>query len=555
MNDASPPPAESSQDTALTRLERRLARLEQHLGLPPLETPAVSTSPPDVAASIVAPPTPEDLESVVGQNWFAGVGIVVLTCGVAFTLSLPFPSLPSFVPSLLGYLLSGALFFASRAGRNSFALVARGLSGAAMILLYFATLRLFIFGATPVLALDSVFGPLLLLAAVAVNLAVALRQPSNVLVGLALLTGYFTAAVLNAPAWLFALLFAGSAISVLAARQRNVPALLLVLTLPASYLSYLLWMMGNPWAGRPVHLAMSPAAGLIALALTWVIIGLGPLCRRDRVGEDQLGILTAIFNCALGFGLFLVHSFLAFPAEFVTAQLLAALALLGLAAAYWRRGESPVSVFFYAMTGYLALTAAILRAFPAPEVFVWLSLQSLLVVATALWFRSRFIVMANFPIFVLVVLGYIVTAERETGISLGFGVVALLTARVLNWQQERLILRTQLMRNAYLACAFLVFPYALYHLAPRALVGVAWVGLALAYYLMNLIVRNVKYRWMGHLTLLLTVLYVAVIGLTQLAPAYRIASFLVLGSVLLVVSLLFSKLRERRRAGPAGPPP
>ena len=111
------------------------------------------------------------------------------------------------------------------------------------------------------------------------------------------------------------------------------------------------------------------------------------------------------------------------------------------------------------------------------------------------------------------------------------------------------------MRNAYLACAFLVFPYALYHLVPLALVGVAWVGLALAYYLMNLVVRNVKYRWMGHLTLLLTVLYVAVVGLTQIAPAYRIASFLLLGTVLLVVSLLFSKLRERRRAGTGGPPP
>jgi len=235
----------------------------------------------------------------------------------------------------------------------------------------------------------------------------------------------------------------------------------------------------------------------------------------------------------------------------VTAQLLAALALLGLAAAYWRRGESPVSVFFYAMTGYLALTAAILRAFPAPEVFVWLSLQSLLVVATALWFRSRFIVMANFPIFVLVVLGYMVTAGRETGISLGFGVVALLTARILNWQRERLTLQTHLMRNVYLGCAFVVFPYALYHLVPAAYVSVAWVGLALVYYAMNLMVRNLKYRWMGHLTLVLTVIYVVIVGLTQLTAGYRIASFLLLGSVLLVVSLLFTRLRGRRRPGPA----
>jgi len=97
----------------------------------------------------------------------------------------------------------------------------------------------------------------------------------------------------------------------------------------------------------------------------------------------------------------------------------------------------------------------------------------------------------------------------------------------------------------------IVFPYALYHLVPHAYVSVSWVGVAVIYYLMNFIVRNVKYRWMGHLTLLLTVLYVVIVGLTQLAPTYRIVSFLVLGTVLLVVSLVFTKVRSRWRAGPA----
>jgi len=195
----------------------------------------------------------------------------------------------------------------------------------------------------------------------------------------------------------------------------------------------------------------------------------------------------------------------------------------------------------------MALSVAILKAVALPDVFIWLSLQSLLVVATALWFRSRFIVVANFFIFVTVVLGYMIAAGKETGISLGFGIVALLTARILNWKRERLELRTDLMRNAYLACAFVVFPYALYHLVPRSFVSVSWVGVALMYYVMNLIVHNAKYRWMGHLTLLLTVIYVVLIGLTQLSSTHRIVSFLVLGTVLLIVSLIFTKVRRRWR--------
>ena len=102
------------------------------------------------------------------------------------------------------------------------------------------------------------------------------------------------------------------------------------------------------------------------------------------------------------------------------------------------------------------------------------------------------------------------------------------------------------MRNAYLGCAFIVFPYALYHLVPTAYVSLSWIGIAITYYVMNLMVQNSKYRWMGHLTLLLTVLYVIVIGLTHLAATYRIISFLVLGTVLLAVSLIFTRVRARR---------
>ena len=47
---------------------------------------------------------------------------------------------------------------------------------------------------------------------------------------------------------------------------------------------------------------------------------------------------------------------------------------------------------------------AIIKASGVPELFVWLSLQSLVVVTTAIWFRSRFIVIANFLIYVAIVI-------------------------------------------------------------------------------------------------------------------------------------------------------
>ena len=54
---------------------------------------------------------------------------------------------------------------------------------------------------------------------------------------------------------------------------------------------------------------------------------------------------------------------------------------------------------------------------------------------------------------------------------------------------------------------------------------------------------------MGHATLLLTSIYVVTVGTRQLEPVYRVLSFLVLGTVLLIVSLIFTRLRKRQRAG------
>ena len=201
------------------------------------------------------------------------------------------------------------------------------------------------------------------------------------------------------------------------------------------------------------------------------------------------------------------------------------------------------------MTGYTALSVALFKLIHVPNLFIWLSGESLLVVATALWFRSKLIVVGNFFVFVGIVVAYVTVARQESGISIGFGIVALLTARILRWQQRRLELKTEMMRNAYLASAFVVFPYSLYHLVPRAYVTMSWIAVAIAYYLMNLVVRSPKYRWMGHLTLLFTALYVIVIGIFQLSPTYRIVSFLVLGTVLLVVSLIFTQVQARKRRG------
>ena len=49
-------------------------------------------------------------------------------------------------------------------------------------------------------------------------------------------------------------------------------------------------------------------------------------------------------------------------------------------------------------------------------------------------------------------------------------------------------------------------------------------------------------------------LYLVIVGTSRFEPVYRVLSFLALGTVLLVVSLLFTRLRKRKQAGSAERP-
>ena len=561
--DLNAPSSEARDAERIARLEARLARLEARLGLadfesgigvPPMSVgtdpahahAARSTSEPEMLAPPLAMTQTEDeLEFEVGQSWFAHAGIVVLTIGAAFLLSLPFAGLPVGVPALMGGALSIALFAIAQVWRTPLGAAGARVSGAAMALLFLSTLRLFFPEARCVASINSAAAGAALAFVVAANFVISLRKKSPWLTAIALLTGCATVVVAGGMSVYALSMLLLVAIATIAASQRhNWPALVMA-AVPIAAISYLLWALGNPLRGGAAHF-IPMAAGPIVLLGCVAALAAGAWLRPADEPEGAWAGIAALLTCGLGYGIYFAHTLMAFPARAAVYHAMAFAAFLGIATAFWVRRQSRAATFLYAMTGYAALSVAIFKLAAGPSVFVWLSVQSVVVVATAIWFRSRFIVVANFLIYVGIVLGYVFVVEHESGISLGFGLVALVSARILNWQQDRLELKTTLMRNAYLVGAWLVFPYALYHLVSGKYVGLAWVALALGYYALNWIVQNQKYRWMGHATLLLTTCYLVIIGTSRFEPIYRVLSFLVLGTVLMVVSLVFTWLRRNR---------
>jgi len=386
------------------------------------------------------------------------------------------------------------------------------------------------------------FIPLVLTAAVAFFLAV--RRTSVYLTLLATLLAYITILV-----------------------SQSLPLTLLGILVLASYISYLYrtygwtrvyyagmmlsavtmihWAMGEPFVRGTIAMVESPEWVMFVPLMAAIVFAVGTLRRINKEeGYDTAG--SAILNAGGTYVLILLLTLTSFGENFVSWHVLASACFLGLGIAFWVSEKSKYSTFLYAMLGYQALTIALLKAFEVPQVFVWLSVQSLVVVATAVWFRSRFIVVVNFFLYVIIFLGYLLVAEQESGFSFGFGIVALVSARILNWQQKNLELKTEVMRNSYLISAFIVFPYSLYHFFPSDYVALSWVGVALIYYGLSAMMNNQKYRWMGHATLMLTALYVLIIGIIQLDTMFRVISFLVLGVVLLGTSIFFTRRRRTK---------
>lgn len=523
----------------LQKIEHRIARIETRLEL---EEPEDEQSP-------VTAVDEEALDEEVGQSWFAKAGIVVIGIGMALVLTLPFDGITPVIPSIIGVALAAGIYGLSHLWRSSLVLISNYLRGASLLLTFFATLRLYFFGELHALSTGSLWESIPLSAVVALCFIVALRRESRYLSGLAYVTGFIAVMAVDHT------LLGFIGLAALAGGASTLHALkgwtsVYLTAIVGTYLTYLNWSLNNPLIG---HTPAFVASGFVSLAMPIVLavmFAAGQLRRTHTEEETLTDGAAAFLNGGGGVAVFLVHALASDAAGIVSWSTAVSVIFLALATLFWVRESSRYSTFIYAMLGYAMLSVAILKAFASPGVFLWLSLQSIVVVATAIWFRSRFIVVGNFFIFITIVAGYLAVSSVEEGIMIVFGLVALASARILNWQQERLALQTVVMRNAYLVLAFAAMPYGLSGMVPQGAIAVAWVGLAIFYYGMNQLIRNQKYLWMAHLTLMLTVLYVLIIGIIQLDAMFRIVSFLTLGVVLLAVSVIYTRRRIQKGRSP-----
>jgi len=532
---------------SLRDIELRLRRIEEHLslGVQSGHVQSIGSEKNEDAEAKAEGGSKGDLEYRIGGDWSARTGLVLTGLGLIFLLVFPFETVPDIISVSAGFAAAATLFLYLWTRRDRKTSLFSFLSGGGMLLLYFCTLRLHFFGRSALvenMAVES-----LLLGTVAcLFFLMAVGDRSAVKAFLASILLYITAGMTQNSLSVFLLLTLLSALSSYAAWRLSWYRLL-ILNIWAVYLLHLLWFINNPIAGGPLELRSDMPSNLIFILLYSCIFSMGLLFRDLSISEEGIPSVSSLFSSAGAYFCFLLVSLAGYPSLIPSYHIAAAVLFLGLAWVYWKREKSRYSTFFNAILAYSALSAAIVSSGQMPWSFLWLCWQSLLVIVTAVYFRSKIIVLANFFIFLMIFSLSLLLAGAEPLIGLSFGVVALLSARIMNAKRENLALRTEAMRNAYLITAFLILPYSLYNLVPGQYIIFVWILLSGAYYFLSRILNNIKYRYLALGTLLLTALYVFVIGITYLEPVYRILSFLALGAVLLTVSRFYSGQSESGR--------
>ena len=532
----------------LKRMDLRLTAVENALHIEPQTdhplAPIEETASPELMEEILPVEKEEDqLENRIGQFWFAKTGIIVLAIGIGFLLTFPYENLPSFLPSLFGYFLAFAIGAFSIYLRKNYEFIAGYFLGGGLVLLYFTTLRLYFL--SPQRTISNVgFEVGWLSVVVLLSFFVSLKQKSIYLTGITIALGFSTALVSDSAVviLLYETLLAVAAI-ILSVKTKWFNIVLYTAIL--AYVTHLLWFLNNPVVGKPLAFSPLPEINLLFLLLYVVIFSLGVFLKEAGTTESFSVIISSIGNSIVGYGLFLLITLTQTTPLNPFFHLVAFSVFIILSTFFWAKRKSKYSTFFYAMTGYLALSVAIILQFNIPDYFIWLCWQSIIVVSTAVWFRSKFIIVANFGIYLALFFAFLAFGGKVDFVSISFGLVALLSARILNWKKERLELKTEQMRNAYLVAALLIIPYALYNTIPSGFVSLSWIAVSILYYLFSLLLKSEKYRWMSLATLLLTVAYVFIIGITSSDLLYKIVSFIALGIVLLSLSIIYSKKKNK----------
>ncbi len=488
------------------------------------------------------------IESNIFEYGLAWFGSLVLLFGIVFLSHFARIYLSGPLASLVGYGAVAGVFFLSWYLRTSFTHLSFMLNLSAHLLLYYITLRLFFFIDQPVIPVKGIV-LFILLVVICAQCYFAIRQKSELLVAIALILSLATALFADIP-WISLPLITLTAACSMFLFIRFGWWRLMIASMIFVYFTQSIWLLNNPVMGNPVGAFATHPFNLICLFIYGTIFSIVPMIRQDGRFPDGIYPATILIN-GMSFSavlLFVVASFYSGSYVWIFALISALCLFYSIFLKY--RTSRIFDPAFFAIYSFMALSVAVYGYSKLPDALWLLALQSLLVVSWALWFRSKIIVVMNTILFAGIIIFYMAFYPPVDKVNFAFVITAFISARVINWKRERLTLKTDMIRNTYLIALFITMLFALYHAVSKQYVTLSWTGAAVFYFVMSLILKNIKYRWMAIATVLFTGFYLFFVDLSHLETGYRVLAFLFLAAISLGASLYFTKkVRKKIQSG------
>jgi hypothetical protein len=478
------------------------------------------------------------LESQIGRFGLAWLGNIVLLFGITFLAQYLMNLGYRILSFIIGYLASAVIFFLANYIKKTNVHLSFISRMNAQVLLFYITVRLHFFSVSPLIP-DKTISIVSLLLLVAVQVYLSIRNGSQPFAALAVFFAMAAAILGDATNLTLPIVTFTAAGSVyLYYRFKWEP--LLIVTIFLSYIVFSLWLFGNPLLGHTMQMITEHHNSVIYLLVLGVSFSIMSLFRKkDSVSDDFL-ISVIVINGILFTILFLFIVLGFFSAGYVAMFTVITVCSLIYSIILHSKSDWNFASAFYALYGFMAMSIALYGIFGLPGVYLLLSLQSLLVVSMALWFRNRLIIVMNSLLFLTILVVYLLSSKNIGSVNFCFALIALISARIINWKRSRLQIKTDLIRNLYMVEGFCMMLLALLHTVPKQFVTFSWTMTALLYFLISLLLKNIKYRYMALGTMICSAFYLFIVDLARIEIIYRVLALLFLAAISIGISIYYT---------------
>jgi hypothetical protein len=526
----------------LDSIERRLGRMESALIISGNEGSYRS----DEQIQTVDLPSNSDisdeeekgLESQIGRFGLAWLGNIVLLFGIAFLTQYLMNLGQRLLSVFLGYIAAVSIFLLSNYLKKTNSHLSFMFKINVQILLYYVTLRLHFFSDAPVLP-DKTLTIILLLLLCVFQVYQSIRDKSQAFAFLSVVFTIATAIVTDATHFTLPIVTLTGAGAIYYFYRFNWNSLVIV-TIFLTYISFFLWLFGNPFMGHQMQMLSEHHFGVIYLFGLGACFSFVLLFRKKDASYDSFLVGVTFINGILFTLLLILVVLRFFSSDYVSLFAVITLCCLAYSTLLHSKSDWNFASAYYALYGFMAMSISLYGLFGLPKVYILLSVQSLLVVSMALWFRNRLIVIMNSLLFLIILTVYLLSSKSVDAANFSFALIALVSARIINWKRSRLQIETDLLRNLYMIEGFLMILFSLLHAVPKQFITLSWTMAALLYFLLSIVLKNVKYRYMALGTMICAALYLFIVDLARIEIIYRVLALLFLAAISISISIYYT---------------